>query len=259
MEQAMEQVRKARESFNRILDHKIYRDVIKDDKQLALLLEMVCDSRGNNDHNSKGYKKILDIGTGTGYLAFPLAEAYPQAMVYGIDIAESIIDKNRERVKSENIDNLSFQAFDGIHYPYEEERFDLVVSRYAFHHFPNPGDAVKQIYRILVPGGKVLISDPVRCREDQEGIIDDFMRIKGDGHIQFYTEAELERLFVERGFHKERVILTKMEFPFAPGQAYMELYEGLTDRERQLYDMAEKNGTVWVRHIAVGNTIFAKT
>lgn len=77
-------------------------------------------------------------------------------------------------------------------------------------------------------------------QEDQEGIIDDFMRIKGDGHIQFYTEAELERLFVERGFHKERVILTKMEFPFAPGQAYMELYEGLTDRERQLYDMAEK-------------------
>lgn len=88
MEQELKNVRQARESFDRILHHKVYTDVIRDDRQLSLLLELV---------QGDGYKKILDIGTGTGYLAFPLAEAYPNALVYGIDIAESIIGKNRER------------------------------------------------------------------------------------------------------------------------------------------------------------------
>lgn len=249
MEQELEIVRQARESFDRILHHKVYAEVIRDDRQLSLLLELV---------QGGSYKRILDIGTGTGYLAFPLARVYPYALVYGIDIAESIIGINRERVQEEDITNLIFQTFDGIHYPFEEESFDLVVSRYAFHHFPNRANAVEQIYRILVPGGRVLISDPVRDAEDRRGVIDAFMRIKGDGHIQFYADTELEQLFAEKGLHKEKQVFTHMAFPFAPGRAYTELYESLTDRDRRLYGITEENGTIWVRHIAVGNTLFQK-
>ena len=132
------------------------------------------------------------------------------------------------------------------------------MSSFALHHFPNSGNAVEQIYRILVPGGKVLISDPVRDVEDRKRVIDAFMRIKGDGHIRFYTDTELEYLFEEKGLHKEKQVLTHMTFPFAPGRAYTELYESLTDRDRRLYDITEENGTIWVRQIDVGNTLFLK-
>lgn len=249
MGQELEKVRQARESFDRILHYKVYRDVIRDDMQLSLLLELV---------QGGSYKRILDIGTGTGYLAFPLAEAYPDAQVYGIDIAESIIRENERHVEESNMSNIFFQAFDGIHYPFEEESFDLVVSRYAFHHFPNPGNAVEQIQRILLPGGKVLISDPVRDMKDYRGVIDVFMRIKGDGHIQFYTEEELEELFVKQGLQKEKQVFTNMTFPFAPGAAYTELYQKLTDEDRSLYGIIEENGIIRVGHIAVGNTVFKK-
>lgn len=249
MEQELENVRRARESFDRILHHKVYKDVIRDDRQLSLLLELV---------QGGSFKRILDIGTGTGYLAFPLAKAYPDAQVFGIDIAESIIRENERHVEESNMSNLFFRAFDGIHYPFEEESFDLIVSRYAFHHFPNPGNAVEQIQRILLPGGKILISDPVRDMKDHRGVIDTFMRIKGDGHIQFYTEEELEKLFVKQGLQKKKQVFTNMTFPFAPGAAYTELYQKLTDKDRSLYDIVEENGIIRVGHITVGNTVFEK-
>ena len=118
MEQEPDEVRQARESFDKILQHKEYTEVIRDDSHLTLLLKLV---------QGGSYKRILDIGTGTGYLAFPLAKAYPEALVYGIDIAESIMDINRERVKKSGMTNLIFQVFDGIAYPFEEEGFDLIV------------------------------------------------------------------------------------------------------------------------------------
>lgn len=245
----LEQVRQARKSFDRILQHKVYTEVIRDDGHLALLLELI---------QGGCYKSILDIGTGTGYLAFPLAEIYPEALVFGIDIAGGIIDKNRERVIKEGKTNLVFQTFNGIEYPFEEGSFDLVVSRYAFHHFPNPESAVRQISRLLCLGGKVMLSDPVRAKKDQGGIIDAFMKIKKDGHIRFYTEEELERMFAQNGLHKEKQIFTHMAFPFAQGSAYSELYGQLMDKDRLLYDIVEENGVIWVRHIAVGNTVFKK-
>lgn len=48
---------------------------------------------------------------------------------------------------------------------------DLIVTRYAFHHFPDVVNAVQQINRILVKGGKVLISDPMRNEKDDNGVI----------------------------------------------------------------------------------------
>lgn len=246
---AVENVRQAKASFNRILDNKTYANIIRDDKHLDILLGLVNDSQ---------YHNILDIGTGTGYLAFPLAEAFPQASVYGIDIAETVIAQNRERARERQLTNLTFQAFDGLQYPFYEEHFDLIVSRYAFHHFPNAEGAIGQMNRLLTKGGRVLISDPMRSAADKEHVIDDFMRVKKDGHIQFYSEAELTELFLNNGFVKEKQVMTEMKFPFAKQDAYLEVYENISDGEKALYHIVNENGTIWVRHIDVGNTIFVK-
>lgn len=79
--------------------------------------------------------------------------------------------KNVKQAKEKGIHNLSFQVFDGLTYPFSDEYVDLIVTRYAFHHFPNVVNAVQQINRILVKGGKVLISDPMRNEKDDNGVI----------------------------------------------------------------------------------------
>lgn len=244
-----ENVKQAKESFNRVLDNKIYAGIIKDDTHLSLLLDLV---------NGGKYNSILDIGTGTGYLAFPLAEQFPTADVCGIDIADVIVEKNNAIVKEKGISNLSFQAFDGIKYPFSDESVDLIVTRYAFHHFPDVVNAIQQMNRILVKGGRVLVSDPMRNDEDDDGIIDRFMRVKKDGHIQFYSANELDQLFADNGFAKEKQVITDMKFPFAKQDEYIELYDRITEKEKSLYDITNDSGVIWVKHCDVGNTVFVK-
>lgn len=245
----VENVRQAKESFNSILGNKKYAGIIKDDNHLSLLLDLV---------NGGKYNKILDIGTGTGYLAFPLAEQFPTASVCGIDIAEVIVEKNNVTVKEKGIHNLSFQVFDGLKYPFSDESVDLIVTRYAFHHFPDVVNAIQQMNRVLVKGGKVLISDPMRNEKDENGIIDNFMRVKKDGHIRFYSSNELDKLFTSNGFSKKNQVITNMKFPFAKQVEYINLYDRTTDKEKLLYDITNDNEVIWVKHINVGNTIFVK-
>lgn len=249
MNRDMEQVEQAKKSFNRILDHEKYAGIIRDDAHLSLLLSLVQDGV---------YDRILDIGTGTGYLAFPLAETFPAAQVCGIDIAETIIEKNNAAVREKGITNLSFQTFDGLAYPFRSESFDLIVTRYAFHHFPNAANAVRQMNWLLVKGGKVLVSDPMGNEKDDKGIIDAFMRVKRDGHHHFYSADELDELFANNGFVKEKQVLTEMKFPFPQNEEYMELYHNTVIKDKELYGITNENGIVWVNHVQVGNTVFVK-
>lgn len=246
----IENVEQARKSFNHILDNEKYAGIIKDDNHLSILLNLVENS---------GYNRILDIGTGTGYLAFPLAERFPEASVCGIDIAETIVMKNNAIVKEKGITNLKFEVFDGLKYPFPDESFDLIVTRYAFHHFPNAADAIRQMNRILIKGGRVLVSDPLRNEKDENRVIDMFMRVKKDGHIQFYSSNELDDLFNGNGFRKESQVITDMKFPFARQEEYVQLYHKITDMEKLLYNMTNDNGVIWVKNIDVGNVVFVKT
>lgn len=244
-----ESVKQARESFNRIIDNKTYANIIRDDKHLAAIMNLLEEDE---------YDNILDIGTGTGYLAFPLAEKYATSTVYGIDIADAIIAKNQETVKEKEITNLHFKAFDGLTYPFEEESIDLIVSRYAFHHFPNVEDAIQQMHRILTKEGRVLISDPMRDARDANGIIDEYMKVKKDGHIQFYSAKELDELFLNNGFVKEKQLITDMKFPYPPKQEYIDLFKKTNAEDKSMYEITNENGVVWIKHIDVGNTVYVK-
>lgn len=249
MNKDFENVKQAKRCFERILDNEKYAGIIRDDRQLSLLLSLIEGGK---------YSKILDIGTGTGYLAFPLAEKFPTANVCGIDIAETIVTNNNQIVKEKGITNLVFKDFDGLKYPFPDESFDLIVTRYAFHHFPNVADAIQQMNKLLVKGGKILISDPMRNEKDSGRVIDNFMKVKRDGHIQFYSSNELEQLFSNHGFAKENQVITDMKFPFAQEAEYIALYNETTDEDRKLYGIANEDGVVWIKHIDVGNTVFVK-
>lgn len=101
--------------------------------------------------------RILDVATGTGDIALALAKLKPLTIV-GIDISEKMVALGKKKVKEAGLSELIFlQTGDAedIHFP--NDRFNLATVAYGVRNFANLERGLKEIFRVLVPGGKLLI------------------------------------------------------------------------------------------------------
>jgi ubiquinone/menaquinone biosynthesis C-methylase UbiE len=101
--------------------------------------------------------KILDIGTGTGFLALLLAEMGYN--VTGADWAESKVQQAKEKAVSSNIP-VQFQVQDAEKLSLESNAFDAVVSRHVLWTLSDPYAAAREWARVTKPGGKVIVDIP---------------------------------------------------------------------------------------------------
>ena len=119
--------------------------------------------------------KVLDLGCGSGYLTFPMAKENPDVNVIGLDIVTTTLENNAAKAEKESIFNLEFNSYDGSIFPFEDETFDLVVTRYALHHFPDIEKSMKEVARVLKTGGSLFISDPRPNECDVSRFVDDYI------------------------------------------------------------------------------------
>ena len=104
----------------------------------------------------EGSGRVLDVGTGEGYLAFRLAHAGYQ--VVGVDTNPERIRKAKEKAEAEHREDVAFEVGD-IADLEKVEKFDYAVARYVVHHLEDQECALKGIYRNLKPGGKLVCID----------------------------------------------------------------------------------------------------
>ena len=209
-------------------------------------------------HFEKGMK-ILDLGTGTGYLAFRIAIDNPGCEVTGLDIVNEALDANTKRAKEDGINNLTFASYDGIYFPFEDEHFDVVVTRYALHHFPQIGQSIGEVSRVLKRGGRFFISDPRPNECDVERFVDDYMRLKKDGHIKFYTKDEWIGICGRNGLVFADDFVSSIRFPKKKETAYG--YEKVLMKHDKAvidsYDLVETDTELYLTE-QVNNIIFIK-
>ncbi|BBM87055.1 class I SAM-dependent methyltransferase [Candidatus Uabimicrobium amorphum] len=108
--------------------------------------------------NIREQHQILDIGCGTGTLTLLTKQMHPQSQIFGIDGDSTILEIAKRKSMSTNI------QFDrGMCYalPYSDNSFDRAISSLLFHHLTtdNKKKTLKEIFRILKPGGEVHIAD----------------------------------------------------------------------------------------------------
>lgn len=103
--------------------------------------------------------KVADLGSGTGYFTFRLAdEVGSSGMVYAIDVdveMNDIVDKQAVAKQMENVMTVLAVAHD----PLIPEKVDLIFSVNAYHHLKDRADYFKNAARYLKPGGRVAIID----------------------------------------------------------------------------------------------------
>jgi ubiquinone/menaquinone biosynthesis C-methylase UbiE len=201
--------------------------------------------------------RILDLGTGSGYLSFALAKTYPQTAVTGLDIVEKTLERSRAQAEREHISNLRFVSYRGIEMPFADGTFDLVVSRYALHHFPDIEKSLSEVCRVLKHGGCFFLSDPAPAANDTAGFIDAYMQMKPDGHIRFRSFSEWQAVCEQSGLRLLRSFDSRIRFPRKAEPAYQTLIAKYDPSIISSYDLQLIDGEIYVTE-PVNNMLFTK-
>ena len=103
--------------------------------------------------------EVLDIATGTGEFARALAPHV--ATVIGLDATDAMMELGRKFIAQASIENVTFREGVVQDLPFEDETFDIVSSRYAFHHFADPKPVIPEMVRVCKTGGHIIVVDIV--------------------------------------------------------------------------------------------------
>lgn len=137
--------------------------------------------------------EIADLGSGEGLLSELLA--HKGKKVYAIDNSRAIVDFATQKLKEKGLSNLEFILGEIEDVPLGDACVDVVLMSQSLHHAEDPEKALNEAFRILRPGGRILILDLLNHDFEDAG------RLYGDRWNGF-AEADLHRWLEAVGFLK---------------------------------------------------------
>jgi 2-polyprenyl-3-methyl-5-hydroxy-6-metoxy-1,4-benzoquinol methylase len=97
--------------------------------------------------------KVLEIGCGRGAFSHLVLEKFPSVKLTAMDLSEVAINH-----AAKNAGTIDFRVGDATKLEFLDSSFDLVFSCEVLEHIPHPEDMLKEIYRVLKPGGKFILT-----------------------------------------------------------------------------------------------------
>ena len=146
-----------------------------------------------------GPDSLIDIGCGPGAFLSLVERAFPDIRLNALDISPEMIRETRERLADTAVATVG----DSEHMPLESGRYQVVTCNMSIHHYPHPQAALDEMFRILRPGGTLLLNDmdcPAPIRAVANRI---FPRLPG-GDVKMYSRGEIEGMVREAGFGRLR-------------------------------------------------------
>jgi ubiquinone/menaquinone biosynthesis C-methylase UbiE len=103
---------------------------------------------------------ITDIGCGPGYLLQTISKEFPENKLVGVDISKEMVEKAKANLASMGYsERIEFRQGAADCLPFDDDTQDFIVSTFSLHHWADPEASFKEIYRVLKPGGQILIFD----------------------------------------------------------------------------------------------------
>ena len=139
-------------------------------------------------------RRALDVATGAGHTAFAVAPHV--AEVVASDVTPEMLLQVEAGTFSRRIDNLTTTVADVHALPFADETFAVVTSRIAPHHFSALPLAMREMTRVLQPGGLLIIVDSVVPEDPAlDGFLNHVERLRDPSHVRSLTETEWRQLF----------------------------------------------------------------
>ena len=133
--------------------------------------------------------RVLDVGCGTGFGTEGLLEQTEN--VHGLD--QSVHQLEKAWAKLGKHDPVSFYRGDAERLPFRDDSFDVVWSSGSIEYWPDPVAALRDVRRVVKPGGQVLVVGPNYPKST-------VMQKVADAIMLFYDHEEADRMFHEAGY-----------------------------------------------------------
>lgn len=129
-------------------------------------------SPGLNAPHETSSLRIIDVGTGTAQIPVELGKrsrppGARRLRITGVDLAASMLELGRCNVAEAGLVSvIQLDHVDAKGLPYPEASFDVVMSNSILHHIPEPLDALREMRRVLAPGGLLFVRDLLRPADE---------------------------------------------------------------------------------------------
>ena len=103
-------------------------------------------------------KRILDLASGTGDMALTLAELHHEESIIAVDFNYPMLARAKEKIKvSKYNGRIQTNVGDAMHLPFADQTFDSLTMAFGIRNIPDRVQALHEMHRVLVPGGKAVI------------------------------------------------------------------------------------------------------
>jgi ubiquinone/menaquinone biosynthesis C-methylase UbiE len=155
----------------------------------------------------EGGSTIVDLGTGPGILSIELHKLLPQAKIIGVDLSSDMLEIARKNTSEAGMSNYETRLGRAEELPIESNSVNLVVTQSSFHEWEDPRKGLSEIFRILKPGGSLILKDYNRdwLSKWRRNLFKFFMAMVGESYEDHlgmfkFTFDEVAGLLREAGF-----------------------------------------------------------
>ena len=180
-------------------------------------------------------RRILDIGCGNGNTLFHLAAEPFVETAIGIDFSWNMIRQARKRLSQEANAKLAFFIGNAIDIQYPDHTFEAMVSECVFNLLPDREQGLRELRRLLIPGGRIYLSDFVMLRPFPSPLPDGILSDVSACRVGSLSISDSIRAFEQAGLQ----VLESHDFTQEKNAYYAQYYGNLDKnalRERTLED-----------------------
>lgn len=197
----------------------------KDLQRLATLLQPHSDAH------------LLDLGCGAGHASFAAAAVVKSVVSY--DLSAQMLTVVSQAAADKKLMNIEVKQGLAESLPFDDRSFDVVISRYSTHHWHDVGQALREVKRVLRPGGKVIFMDVV---SPGHPVLDIYLQtvevLRDTSHVRNYSPGEWLALFTEAGLAINEVTSDRLYLEFSSWIARMRTPEYFSTAIRELQRLA---------------------
>ena len=156
---------------------------------------------------------VVDLGCGAGHASFAAAKQVKQVTAY--DLSAEMLAVVRQAAAEKGLENIDTVQGYAESLPFADASVDIVISRYSAHHWHDVGQALREVRRILKPGGRVIMMDIASPGHPVLDVhLQTIEKLRDTSHVRNYSTGEWLQMFNEAGVRIEQLSTGKLLLEF---------------------------------------------